>query len=102
VNDELAALAGGLDAAVDCLAPGGRLAVVSYHSLEDRTVKHRFREAARGCICPPRTPVCVCGKTPRLRLVTRRAVRPTPAEVAGNPRARSARLRAAERLPEAA
>jgi 16S rRNA (cytosine1402-N4)-methyltransferase len=102
VNDELAALAEGLDAAIDGLAPGGRVAVVSYHSLEDRTVKQRFREAARGCLCPPKTPVCVCGRTPRLRLVTKRAVRPTPAELQRNPRARSARLRAAERLKEAA
>ena len=98
VNEELDALEEALAAAVDLLRPGGRLVVLSYHSLEDRIVK-RFLDAERkGCICPPSVPVCVCGKNPRLRLVTRPSLTPTAAEIAANPRARSARLRAAERL----
>ncbi|MGZ8502571.1 MAG: 16S rRNA (cytosine(1402)-N(4))-methyltransferase RsmH [Candidatus Limnocylindrales bacterium] len=97
VNAELDALAEGLAAAIDLLRPGGRLVVLSYHSLEDRIVK-RFMDAERkGCICPPSVPVCVCGRTPRLRLLTR-SLTAGPAEVAANPRARSARLRAAERI----
>ena len=102
VNDELAALEEGIEATIEALRPGGRAAVIAYHSLEDRIVKHRFRDAERGCICPPRTPVCICGRLPRLRVITRRPLRPCPAEVRANPRARSARLRAAVRLPEAA
>ena len=102
VNDELGALAEGLDAALAALVPGGRIAVIAYHSLEDRLVKQRFRDEARGCVCPPRQPVCTCGKQPRVRIVTSRAVRASDEEVRANPRARSARLRAAERLPEAA
>jgi 16S rRNA (cytosine1402-N4)-methyltransferase len=98
VNEELDALAEALAVAVDLLRPGGRLVVLSYHSLEDRIVK-RFLDAERkGCICPPSVPVCVCGRTPRLRLVTRPSMTPTDAEIAANPRARSARLRAAERI----
>ncbi len=98
VNEELESLQTGLAAAVDLLRPGGRLVVLSYHSLEDRIVKRFFQAERRGCICPPEAPVCVCGKQPRLRLVTRPSLTPTAAEVAANPRARSARLRAAERL----
>ena len=98
VNEELEALQTGLVAAVDLLRPGGRLVVLSYHSLEDRIVKRFFAAERRGCVCPPELPVCVCGRDPRLRLVTRRSVTPTPEEVAANPRSRSARLRAAERL----
>jgi 16S rRNA (cytosine1402-N4)-methyltransferase len=98
VNEELEALETGLAAAVDLLRPGGRLVVLSYHSLEDRIVKRFFQAERRGCTCPPEAPVCVCGKSPRLRLVTRPSLTPTAAEVAANPRARSARLRAAERL----
>jgi len=101
VNDELAALDEGLAAAIERLAPGGRLVVIAYHSLEDRRVKERLRAEARGCVCPPRQPVCTCGRRPRLRVLTRRAVRPSEAEVRANPRARSARLRAAERLADA-
>jgi 16S rRNA (cytosine1402-N4)-methyltransferase len=98
VNEELDALSEALAVAVDLLRPGGRLVVLSYHSLEDRIVK-RFLDAERkGCICPPSVPVCVCGRTPRLRLVTRPSLTPTDAEIAANPRARSARLRAAERI----
>lgn len=102
VNDELQALEDGLTAAIEALAPGGRIAVLAYHSLEDRIVKHRFREEARSCICPPRMPVCCCDHVARLRVITRRVVRPEEAEIRTNPRARSARLRAAERLVEAA
>jgi 16S rRNA (cytosine1402-N4)-methyltransferase len=98
VNEELDALEEALAAAVDLLRPGGRLVVLSYHSLEDRIVK-RFLDAERkGCICPPSVPVCVCGRTPRLRLVTKPSLTPTDDEIAANPRARSARLRAAERI----
>jgi 16S rRNA (cytosine1402-N4)-methyltransferase len=102
VNDELGALDAGIEAAIESLRPGGRLVVIAYHSAEDRIVKHRFRDAARGCTCPPRQPVCTCGGRPRLRVLTRRPVRPEPEEVQRNPRSRSARLRAAERLAEAA
>jgi 16S rRNA (cytosine1402-N4)-methyltransferase len=98
VNEELDALQEALAAAVELLRPGGRLVVLSYHSLEDRIVKRFFQSERRGCICPPELPVCVCGRNPRLRLVTRRSVTPSPTEIATNPRARSARLRAAERL----
>ena len=98
VNEELEALEAGLAAAVDLLRPGGRLVVLSYHSLEDRIVKRFLAAERRGCVCPPELPVCVCGQNPRLRLLTRRSVTPTPEEVAANPRSRSARLRAAERL----
>jgi 16S rRNA (cytosine1402-N4)-methyltransferase len=98
VNAELEALEEGLAAALDLLRPGGRLVVLSYHSLEDRIVK-RFLDAERkGCVCPPQVPVCVCGRTPRLRLVTKPSLTPTEDEIATNPRARSARLRAAERI----
>ena len=95
VNEELDSLERALPAALSMLRPGGRVAVVSFHSLEDRIVKRFFAAQARGCVCPPEHPVCVCGKEPTLRLVTRKAVRPSPAETAENPRAASARLRAA-------
>ncbi len=98
VNDELEALRDGLAAAVELLRPGGRLVVLSYHSLEDRIVKRFIAAERRGCTCPPEAPVCGCGRRPRLRPLTRRPVRPGSVEVLTNPRARSARLRAAERL----
>lgn len=98
VNEELDALQEGLAAAVDLLRPGGRLVVLSYHSLEDRIVKRFIAAERRGCVCPPELPVCVCGRNPRLRLVTHPSLTPNDVEVAANPRARSARLRAAERL----
>ena len=98
VNEELEALEAGLAVAVDLLRPGGRLVVLSYHSLEDRIVKRFFAAERRGCVCPPELPVCVCGRNPRLRLLTRRSVTPTAEEVAAHPRSRSARMRAAERL----
>jgi 16S rRNA (cytosine1402-N4)-methyltransferase len=95
VNDELTALEEALPAALEMLRPGGRLAVISFHSLEDRIVKHFLRERERGCTCPPDFPVCVCGHEPELRAIQRRPVRPSEAEIASNPRAASARLRAA-------
>ena len=98
VNEELDALHEGLAAALDLLRPGGRLVVLSYHSLEDRIVKRFFAAERRGCVCPPEIPVCVCGRNPRLRLVASPSMTPTAAEIEANPRARSARLRAAERL----
>jgi 16S rRNA (cytosine1402-N4)-methyltransferase len=98
VNDELGALETGLEAAVDLLRPGGRLVVIAYHSLEDRIVKRRIAAERRGCTCPPTVPVCVCGRSPRLRPLMSRPVRPGADEVETNPRSRSARLRAAERL----
>jgi len=97
VNDELGELDRALEGAVEALEPTGRLVVISYHSLEDRRVKRFMREAARGCTCPPDFPVCVCGAEPTLRLLSRGAVMPDEQEIESNPRARSARLRAAER-----
>lgn len=102
VNDELEALREGLAAAIEVVKPGGRIAVIAYHSLEDRIVKQTFRDAARGCRCPPKMPVCVCGLQPTVELVTRRPIRPSDEEVADNPRARSALLRVATRIAEAA
>ena len=99
VNSELDVLRSGLEAAIRWLAPGGRVAVISYHSLEDRIVKDTFRTFATGCICPPEIPVCTCGHVPIVKLVTHRPVVPTPEEVERNPRARSAKLRVAEKLP---
>jgi len=98
VNDELGELERGLSAAVEVLAPGGRLAVIAFHSLEDRMVKQFVRYEALDCVCPPDCPVCVCGKQARLRPLTRRPLTATAAELAVNPRAAPARLRAAERL----
>jgi 16S rRNA (cytosine1402-N4)-methyltransferase len=95
VNDELEELEEALPAAVDMLRPGGRIAVISFHSLEDRIVKRYFRDQERGCICPPDLPVCACGREPVLRVLTRRPVRPRPDELEANPRAASARLRVA-------
>ena len=98
VNDELTALEDALPAALELLRPGGRLAVISFHSLEDRIVKRFLREQERGCTCPPDFPVCVCGREPVLRATPRRAIRPRAAETAANPRAASARLRAAVKV----
>ena len=95
VNDELGQLEAALPAAVAMLRPGGRLAVISFHSLEDRIVKQFMVTGAKGCTCPPDFPVCVCGKEPELRLLTRKPVRPSAAELDHNPRAASSRLRAA-------
>ena len=98
VNDELENLHRALPRAVDLLRSGGRIVVISFHSLEDRIVKEEFVRAAKGCVCPPEFPVCRCGKTPILRVITRRPLRPCAEEVGRNPRARSARLRAAEKI----
>jgi 16S rRNA (cytosine1402-N4)-methyltransferase len=98
VNDELGALDRGLPAAWELLRPGGRLAAISFHSLEDRRVKRFVVERARGCVCPPDFPVCVCGRTPEAELLTGRAVAPTQGEVAANPRAASGKLRVARKL----
>ncbi len=98
VNDELAQIGGALPAAWEILAPGGRLAAISFHSLEDRIVKRYLAARARGCVCPPELPICVCGHEPEAELLTRRAVAPTPGETAANPRSRSAHLRAARKL----
>ena len=100
VNHELESLEHALPAALALLRPGGRIAVLSFHSLEDRIVKRFFAAEARGCVCPPELPVCVCGREPRVRLLTRKAVRPSPAEVAANVRSASARLRAAAKTAE--
>jgi len=102
VNDETGQLARGLESAFGILAPGGRMAVISFHSLEDRAVKRFFADLATGCVCPPAFPVCRCGRVPQAKLLTRRAQRPAAAEVAANPRARSARLRAIEKVSVAA
>jgi 16S rRNA (cytosine1402-N4)-methyltransferase len=98
VNDELGALAAVLPQAVELLRPGGRLVVITFHSLEDRIVKNFYRTESRGCICPVEQPVCTCGHQATLKIVTAKPIEPTAAEVATNPRARSAKLRAAERL----
>jgi 16S rRNA (cytosine1402-N4)-methyltransferase len=95
VNDELGSLEAALPAALEMLRSGGRLAVISFHSLEDRSVKRFLREGERGCVCPPDFPVCVCGREPVLRALNRKPIRPSAREVGLNPRAASARLRAA-------
>jgi 16S rRNA (cytosine1402-N4)-methyltransferase len=100
VNDELGALDRGLPAAWALLGPGGRLAAISFHSLEDRRVKRFLVDRARGCVCPPDFPVCVCGRTPEAELITSRAVAPTPGEVAANPRSASGKLRVARKLEQ--
>ena len=98
VNDELAAVEQVMGDAVPCLAPGGRLAVITFHSLEDRIVKNAMQEAAKGCTCPPEFPVCVCGKKPQVKWMTRKPVTAGAAELQDNPRARSAKLRVCEKL----
>src|SRR5690348_6062130 len=98
VNDELGALERALPAALEMLRSGGRLGVISFHSLEDRLVKQFLRREEQGCTCPPDFPVCACGASPTLRATPRRAIRPSPAEVARNPRSQSARLRVAVKL----
>jgi 16S rRNA (cytosine1402-N4)-methyltransferase len=98
VNDELQAVEQGLTQAASLLLPGGRLVVIAFHSLEDRLVKTFLRRESQDCLCPPEQPVCTCGHQARLRLVTRKAVKPSAEEIASNLRSRSARLRSAERL----
>jgi 16S rRNA (cytosine1402-N4)-methyltransferase len=101
VNDELGELKEFLRAIPDHLAPGGRVAVISFHSLEDRMVKHSFRAEATECVCPREQVVCVCGHRARYRILTKKPVMAGEEEVAANSRARSAKLRVAERLPDA-
>ena len=98
VNDELTAVERMLASAIDRLNPGGRLAVITFHSLEDRLVKSAMQEASKGCICPKEFPVCVCGRTPKVKILTRHPIVADEAELAENPRARSAKLRVAERI----
>jgi 16S rRNA (cytosine1402-N4)-methyltransferase len=98
VNHELESLVAGLPAALEMLRPGGRLVVISFHSLEDRIVKRFLRDRARGCTCPPEFPICVCGHEPELRILTPKLVRPSARETDHNPRASSARLRAAVKV----
>jgi 16S rRNA (cytosine1402-N4)-methyltransferase len=101
VNDEIGSLDRALPDAWALLRRGGRMAAISFHSLEDRRLKRLFADLARGCICPPEIPVCVCGHEPEAQLVSRRAIKPTAGELANNPRARSGKLRAARKLSEA-
>jgi 16S rRNA (cytosine1402-N4)-methyltransferase len=98
VNDEMAALQEGLNQLLPLLKTGGRVAIISFHSLEDRIVKQGFAAAAKDCVCPPKMPVCICNKKPTLRVLTKRPVTAGPDEVMRNPAARSAKLRAAEKL----
>lgn len=98
VNDELNSVSKAMDAAIPCLNSGGRLAVITFHSLEDRIVKNAMAEAAKGCTCPPSFPVCVCGKKPQVRIVTRKPIVSGEEELERNPRARSAKLRICEKL----
>lgn len=98
VNDELGALEDALDSAVELLKPGGRISVITFHSLEDRIVKNEFQSREKPCTCPPSFPVCVCGKKPELRIITRKPVLPSEEELEANPRSRSAKLRTAEKL----
>lgn len=98
VNEELSELKKGLDAGIEALSPGGRVCVISYHSLEDRIVKNRFSELAKGCTCPPNFPVCTCGGKKVLKILTRKPVTPNEKEIQENTRARNAKLRAAEKI----
>ena len=100
VNDELKNLHAGISCAASALKPGGRLCIISFHSLEDRIVKEQFRALSRACICPPKTPICVCQHTPTLQILTKRPIVPTPDEVRHNPRSRSAKLRVAMKIHE--
>ena len=98
VNDELGAVSRMMEAAIPRLKPGGRLAVITFHSVEDRIVKSAMQQAAKGCTCPPEFPVCVCGKKPQIKIITRKPITSGPEELEENPRARSAKLRVAEKL----
>lgn len=98
VNDEISALETGIEEMISILKPGGRLVVITFHSLEDRVVKQAFAASAKGCVCPPRLPVCACGRRPGLRPLTKKPMTPSKNEMAANPAARSAKLRAAEKI----
>jgi 16S rRNA (cytosine1402-N4)-methyltransferase len=99
VNDEMGALEAALPQAISLLKPGGVLVVITFHSLEDRIVKHYFRQESRDCICPPHTPICTCGHKAQVQRIHRKGLTPSPNEIARNPRSRSARLRAVRKLP---
>jgi 16S rRNA (cytosine1402-N4)-methyltransferase len=98
VNDELNVFAEAIQQAVSVLNPGGRVAIITFHSLEDRIAKQALQDAAKGCICPPQLPICQCNNKPKVKLVTRKPILPSEEEIAMNPRARSAKLRIAEKL----
>jgi len=98
VNDELGSVERVLEDAIDLLNPGGRLAIITFHSLEDRIVKTAMADAAKGCTCPPNFPVCVCGKKPKVKLISRKPITASDVELEENPRSRSAKLRVCERL----
>ncbi len=100
VNDELNSLIKGLDNAIDVLGPAGRICAISFHSLEDRIVKNKFKEWAKGCKCPPGLPFCACNEKKKLKIITKKPVNPSQEEITDNPRARSAKLRAGERLQQ--
>ena len=98
VNDELGSVEKAMEVSIPLLNPGGRLAIITFHSLEDRIVKTAMADAAKGCTCPPQFPVCVCGKKPKVKLISRKPIVSTPEELEANPRARSAKLRVCEKL----
>jgi 16S rRNA (cytosine1402-N4)-methyltransferase len=98
VNQELESLEVALGQALDLLGSGGRIVVISFHSLEDRLVKEFLRRESQGCLCPPSAPVCTCGHTPKLRIVTKKVIRPSSTELHANPRSRSAKMRVGERI----
>ena len=98
VNDELDSVSRAMNAAIPILNPGGRLAVITFHSLEDRIVKSAMNDAAKGCTCPPSFPVCVCGRKPKVKVISRKPILPAEQELTENPRARSAKLRVCEKL----
>ena len=98
VNDELSSIEKGLDDAIDLLKPEGRMCIISFHSLEDRIVKNRFKQWGKGCICPPNIPFCVCNAKKKLKIITKRPVLPSEKEIKANVQARSAKLRVGERL----
>jgi 16S rRNA (cytosine1402-N4)-methyltransferase len=98
VNNEIENMKTGVGQAINLLAAGGRIAVISFHSLEDGFIKHMFRQEAKECVCPVGTPVCICNHEPSLKLINRKAIQPAPEEIARNPRSRSARLRVAEKI----
>ena len=98
VNDELGAVETVMKSAVSCLNPGGRLAIITFHSLEDRIVKNGMVAASKGCTCPPNFPVCVCGNKPKVKLITRKPIPASEEELERNPRSRSAKLRVCEKL----
>jgi 16S rRNA (cytosine1402-N4)-methyltransferase len=98
VNGELESLETGLEASFDLLKAGGRLVVITFHSLEDRLVKQKYKTWSKGCVCPPKAPICVCGNVPQAKIVNKKAIRPSDLEIATNPRSKSAKLRILEKL----